>query len=244
MRTINYLKIGLLLLTIAFNGEAIGQTYQIYLCDNGAATLQPNVTTPATIAATDTLVWTNVTTGTIVKKLGTAPNFDIPTNLSPGAYSYTVAIKSPAGCLGDPSAATTVYKLPAFATTLSTPSALLYCTNAATPTSTILATVTPAATLPSGVTFNYAWSSSTANPDVFSNAEGVIGADNSSTGTTNTFTMTTTTVGDHKLRTTVNYVVASGTFRSGDSAGCAGVSTNTQSVTVSPKPTQPTITIL
>lgn len=245
--TTNYLKICFLLLFTALcSSSAFSQTYNLYLCNTATATLVPNV---ASYAAADSIIWkvTNPagTETVALKTIGTSPNYAIPTNLTTGLYSYTVTVKSAAGCLGDPSVATTVYKLPAMTVDIAAPNNATYCTNASG-SSTILATAQLDAgavtALPSGITLNYVWSHSK-DAGTYTASESVIGTDNSGAGLTNTFTMNTTVVGSYNFKVTANYVFGALVNRSSDNAGCETISTTVRNVVVAPKPTQPTITI-
>ena len=240
--TFTYLKTTLLLLiAIALSSNSFAQTYGVYLCNTGTATI-----VPAGIVAGDQIVWEDTYGGNTTVLATTtfaSPNFVTPTNLGTGEHSITARIQSAAGCLGDPSDAVVIYKLPTITVALNDPSLASYCTNASpAPSSTILAESTPATTLPSGVTLNYTWSVSTDNGSTYAAAGSTVGSGASSSNTlTNTFTMTTTTVATYLFKVAVNYKVPSTSVLK-DNGGCS-FDSGTKQVVVSPVPTKPTITI-
>ncbi|HEY0057244.1 MAG TPA: hypothetical protein VGB63_17985 [Pedobacter sp.] len=243
----NFLKPFLVCCCFIFGSTAFAQTYDLYLCNTATATLVPNA---ASYTTADSIIWKVTNPAGVesfaLKTVGTSPNYPIPTNLTTGLYSYTVTVKSAAGCPGDPSTAKTVYKLPVMTVDIANPSVATYCTNATTPSSTIVATAQLDAgavtSLPSGITLGYSWTHSK-DLAAYTNSESVIGTDNAGTALSNTFTMNTTAVGSYRFRVTANYEFGSLVNRSSDNAGCASSSSTVRTVVVAPQPTQPTITI-
>lgn len=231
----------MLILGITFSSYA--QTYyDLYLCD-ATATLQPqepNLTNGDKVhwylGATEVAVYTY--------SGGTSANYAIPAGLPVGAHSYTTRIESAAGCLGDPSDPFSVYKLPNKTLALSTPTNTTYCGDASGPaaSSQITATATPAAALPDGVGYSYTWSATFNGSPVVPITS--IGSSNASTTNQNVFTLTATAAGTYVFNATVNYVLLpgnTGTLRAG--TGCEVSATTSQSITVTPKPGKPTISL-
>jgi hypothetical protein len=246
-----------LLIAFLCSGKLFAQTYyNVYMSGTATATLQPNVSS-GSIVSTDEIIWTNVTTGASTTKTGSSPNLPVAmSDLADGLNSYTVAIKSAAGCLGDPSAAVTLYKLPTTVMSLTTPTVANYCTNASpAASSVIIAEATPASALPAGISYTYTW---TADKTVGGSSAGTvattsIGSHSVSSGSPwkDTFTMNTTTVGVYTFSVKTAYVLsaaasssaAQSVLKSGSyESVLAGA--DKKSVEVSPKPTQPTITVL
>jgi hypothetical protein len=237
MKTTTYLRI-LFLGGFFIQGSAFAQTYPVYLCGTATVTLKP---TNVTITG-EQIVWVETTTGSDVPvQSGTTQNYTTPTNLSVGEHSYKVYLVSaaPNSCPGDASTVYKIYKLPTSTLTLAGASLPRYCENSGS-NSTMVATSAPAAgqSLPTGVGYAYTW---TATKDGASIASSSVGS-NATSAFTNTFTVNTTTTGTYVLSVAANYTVPTGsTLKSSDSAGCSVTATGTNTITVAPKPGQPTI---
>jgi len=245
-KTTTYLKISLLLLFMAFRGKAFAETYPAYLC--GDAT---TVTLRATAATTtgDYLLWEKMTGSTpaTVKTSSVYTDKDYVTpnaaTLGVGEHVYRVTVISSNGCPSDASTLYKIYVLPSTTVSLNSYTAVDYCTNASpAPSAEIIATSTPAASLPEGVTYTYTWSA-TKDGTALSNAANIGDITTSANTLTSTFTMNTTVVGVYVLSTNVRYAVTSGVLKSSDNAGCIQT-TPTKQVTVSPKPDKPEISIV
>jgi hypothetical protein len=251
MKTSTKVTLSLFILMIAFQMKAWAQP-NVYLCNTGTATLVPHPENDVngTYAATDTLIWkhtfNNVTTA-VDTTVGASPNYTTPNNLLAGEHSYTVEVKTAATCPSDISTAFKVYKLPSFSVSLANPTVANYCTNG-TLGSVLVATVTPAASLPSDITMDYTWTiSKTVNNATSAATLGDVGgAVTSNSSLTNTFTMNTSTVGTYNFVVKAKYVSAANvTIKSGASAaGCEDTAVNSPNVIVSPKPEKPAIKIL
>ncbi|WP_113661431.1 hypothetical protein [Pedobacter nanyangensis] len=241
--TRNILTTLILLLGLTFASYA--QTYyDVYLCDNATATLQPqepNLTNGDKVhwylGATEVAVYTYAG--------GTSANYTVPGNLPVGAHSYTTRIESAAGCLGDPSDPFSVYKLPTKTLALSTPTNTTYCgdnSNPAANSSQITATASPASPLPDGVGYTYTWTATFNGNPVMPIT--TIGSSNGSTTNQNVFTLTASDAGSYVLNATVNYTLLPGNIgvlRAG--AGCEVSATATQTITITPKPGKPSISL-
>jgi len=231
------LKMALVGLFMMFGATTFAQTYSLYICQGGSATLSG----PA-LATGETLRWTENVAGTDVVQTSTGSNFTTPTTLSPGEHIFNVAIVSgdptTTGCLGDKSADFKVFVLPTIVLTLDDPTNATYCTSNGINTSAITANVTaPTITVPTEVTYEFSWDVNGA-PAISGGPIGTI----ANAPTSSTFTMTTTTVGAYAFTPTVKYVVPSNLNSNGNKKGC-DATTTAKSVTITPKPTAPTITI-
>lgn len=230
-RTVTFLSFFTFLLFL--QNKAFAQTYPVYLCGSTATvTLKPGIP----ISAGDEVVWVKVTGGTTqtVQSSATNINYTTPTGLATGEHTYRVHIisKSPDFCEGDASDDYSIYQLPAFAVTLSSPTN--YCENATATSITATASATEA--LPAGVSFNYTW---VAKKGATTLTIGDVG-DNSANQ--NILNMTTTTVGDYILTATSSYVIPTGSTLKDD--GSCDVTSAPETIKVLPKPSKPTITIL
>ncbi len=223
--------------------------YNAYLCDNGTAVLR----TPeeASLVAGDKVRWykngVELPGSPIAYTGANSTNYPIPTDLAVGEHLYTSAIESAGGCLGDPSDPFSVYKLPTKTLALSSPTNGTYCgdNSAAVLTSQITATTTPASALPAGVGYTYVWS--VTKNGIAVDPVSLVGSDNGATSDTNVFTMNATEAGTYVFSATVVYNLTAentGVLRSGDSKGCEVSSTASQTVTVTPKPTKPSIVLV
>lgn len=253
-KTTTYFKIIAFLMLMSLQDSAFAQTYyNVYMAENASATLKPDVTSPSTIVSTDEVIWTNTTTGTQVPKTGSDPNLSVLyADLAAGANSYTVVIRSAAGCLGDPSDAITIYKLPSATIALSTPTDPDYCTNqTATPASVLEATVSPAVALPSGVSFAYTWTVTKTLDGVNSNpSSSSIGSHSVSTTAPwkDSFTMNTRDVGNYNFSVKAVYAISAAVTTAGgvlisDGYEISLPAADKKDVIVSPKPTKPQITV-
>lgn len=240
MKTTTYIKT-LLIALVCLGSKSMAQTYPVYIAgSNTVITLKP---TNVTINAGDQVVWVETTGGSNNQvQSGTTQNYTTPANLSIGEHSYRVHIISaaPASCTGDPSVEYKVFKLPATTVALSAPTNALYCENASTPSSQIVAT--PSTTLPSGVTATYAYTW-TATKGGTSTAVNSVGSSSNAANTlSSTFTVSTVSVGTYKLQAqaTPSFTVPVGSVLKG--AGEAATS-GEETVKVEPKPGQPTIEV-
>jgi hypothetical protein len=237
-------------LLTGINLSANAQTYyNVYLCDNGTATLR----TPeeASLVAGDKVRWykdgVELPGSPIAYTGANSTNYALPTNLAVGEHQYTSAIESAGGCLGDPSDPFSVYKLPTKNLALSAPTNATYCgdNSAAVVASQITATATPASNLPAGISYSYVWTVTKDGAPVSPLTS--VGTDNGSETNNNVFTMTATGAGSYVFSATVVYKLSAGNtgvMRSGDTKGCEVGSTSSQTVTVTPKPGKPSIVIV
>lgn len=223
-----------LLLSLALPMSSFAKTYALYLCGGSTATLQPTI--PG-INPADVVIWNDFTTGTgtVLKTgSGTDMNFTIPANLPAGEHIYRVnaVSASPNSCIGDYKEFV-FYVLPAITVNLTLQATPNYCENAAAPLSVITAnpnTLDPSIT---DIEFTYTWTGSNASGPITP-----ISSIGSASG--NTFSLTTTTAGTYTFGTTAVYALksgATGVLRT----DCTATSATSGAVTVTPKPTQPTI---
>jgi len=242
--TRNIITTLILLLGLTFSSYA--QTYyDVYLCDNATATL--HMPEESTLTAGDKVHWYLAGTEVAVYTYSAAnsTNYTVPNNLTVGSHNYTTRIESAAGCLGDPSDPFSVYKLPNKTLALSAPTNSTYCGDASGPaaSSQITATATPASNLPDGIGYTYNWSATFNGNPV--NPLSSIGSSNGSTTNQNVFTLTTSQPGAYVFNATVNYTLLPGNpgvLRAG--AGCEVSAATTQTITVTPKPGKPTISLV
>ncbi len=240
--------------------SAMAQT-DIYVCEDGTVIL--GYSGDYSLETGDEVVWQKWDTGTDAPDGAptaltysgdpTSVNFEVDGGDlgTVGAHHYRMYViaTDPNSCGSDLSDPVEVYKLPALTLALGAPSVDEYCEATTNPelnqpaSSDIIATTSPAETLPAGIPLVYAWTAEhddVAVPDV--NGIGSFTANNASaTELTNTFTMNTTTVGTYEFTATVTYAAqtSGGVLIKG---GCETASTNTQTVEVTAKPDKPTIT--
>ncbi len=242
--TRNIITTLILLLGITFSSYA--QTYyNVYLCDNATATL--HMPEESTLTAGDKVHWylAGTEVGVYTYSGANSTNYTVPNSLPVGPHNYTTRIESAAGCLGDESDPFSVYKLPNKTLALSTPTNTTYCGEASGPaaSSSITATATPAAPLPDGIGYTYTWSAMFNGSPVPSMA--AIGSSNGSTTNQNVFTLTAIQAGTYVFNATVNYTLLPGNpgvLRAG--AGCEVSAATSQTITVTPKPVKPSISLV
>ncbi|RYG19131.1 MAG: hypothetical protein EOO07_07460 [Chitinophagaceae bacterium] len=234
-----------LLLSLTFSSYA--QTYyDVYTCGSATVKLRPQ---ESIINNGDKVHWykegTEVAGSPFTYTTSGTADITLPAAvLSDGLNKYTTAIESAGGCLGDPSEPYTIYKLPNKTLAL-TKTVATYCgANSGSPTgSVITATTTPAAPLPSGFEYAYAWTiteTGTGNPATPGNSNGSI-------TDVNIYTMNTATAGTYVFNATVKYVKTAantGVFIQGDNNGCEVTAAATQTVIVTPKPAKPSISVV
>lgn len=236
MKTITKIKLTLaLLFALALPTSMFAA--DIYVCGTGTVTLKYSGT--YVLNTGDRVIWQKVDAsgnpdGAAVTTTYTTAATDTDLTLtggsgdlaSPGEYSYKahVLTASPAECGGDVSTAVSVYMLPAITIDLGSGSSN-YCAGA---TPTVITAATNAASLPTGFAVSLDWTGSTGGT--------VDGTDNTK------FNMSATTAGSHTITVKATFNNTSGKLlKSTTPGGC--VSTGTKTITVSPKPGAPTITV-
>ncbi|MBB2151223.1 hypothetical protein [Pedobacter gandavensis] len=242
------------LFALPFN--ALADSFDLYLCGTGTASLIPDATVTATLKAGDILVWQewnpagDTPIGTVtqvnVTTNATAPSFPLPA-LATGAHNFKVFVisASPNSCSGDVSPAFKIYSLPVPTVALTAPVTSFCEENSnAVRSAVITATALSLATVLSDVSYEFTWTA-TKNAAAVGNVTtiGEIGAITTPVNV-NTFTLNSSaTKGDYVFIATVKYKVASGTLKSDAGTGCVGTSTASPTITVTPKPATPTIVI-
>lgn len=233
-----------LLLGSVLHGFAQTSTYHdVYICGNTSIKLR--VSNESTLVNGDKVHWylggVEVTGSPFTYTTSGTADLTVPAGANEGLYTYTSAIESTGGCLGDLSEPYRIYKLPTKTLALSTDKAA-YCGDNSGPAGAVItATTTPAGTLPAGIDYAYEWTVTTGTPPVTATP----GSHNNSSAATSLYTMTTTTPGTYVFNAKVKYVLASGntgTLVSADTNGCEVTAGATEQVIVTPKPTKPTIT--
>ncbi|WP_257658977.1 hypothetical protein [Parapedobacter lycopersici] len=229
----------------------------IFVCGDGEVTLGYAPTSEYNLQVGDEVMWqewdvvngVNIGAPQVLTYDGTPASVNLTLqgpNLDDGSHNYIVFVLSTGDeCTGDNSDPVEIFKLPELSILLGTPSFAQYCEDGSGPdgqtSSEIVATTTPGIALPSEVLLVYTWTADGIT-DVSS-----IGSStpNSTTVTelTNTFTLTTNTVGVYTFNTSVAYAAAAadGTIIKG--GGCLTTSTNSQTVEVTAKPGKPVITV-
>lgn len=222
---------------------AFGKTYPLYICGTTTtATLKPTI---ENIAPTDEVIWVDVTGGantTLKTGSGTDMNYTIQAGLPSGEYIYRVHSVSanPIVCTGDYTEFQ-FYVLPPITVSLSTPTNQNYCEeeSGSEKSSMITATTNTLDASLTEVGFGFLWTATSGTPAA------AIDVTTIGTGeTTNTYTLTTKVADTYLFKAAAHYTVSSGVLKSADNAGCAVTSANSLPITVTPKPGQPTITIL
>lgn len=210
----------------------------IYVCGNGTATLK--YTGTYVLATGDRVIWQQVdasgdpiATSAAVTTTYTSAATDTDLELTGGTgdltsagevfYKAHVLSASPAECTGDVSTAVSVYMLPAITVDLGSTSSN-YCAGA---TPTVITALTNAASLPPGFAVSLDWAGSTGGA--------VDGLDNTK------YNMSATTAGNHNITVNATYNNTSGKLLKSGSVSCA--TTDTKTITISPKPSAPTITV-
>ena len=249
-RTITRTAILSLMFLLSFSLYSYAQPYHdVYLCDNASVGL--HMPEETTLVAGDKVYWFKdgnaVPVASFIYSAPNSTNLIIPGTLAVGLHKYTTAIESVGGCLGPQSNPFEIYKLPSKALALSAPSNLAYCGDNSGPSAsaTITATTSPGAALPSGVGYEYTWS--VTKDGIAVSPITSIGSDDASKTATNIFTMNTTAEGAYVFNAKVKYVLLAGNtgvFKAGDSNGCEVTATSSQTVTVTPKPKKPTISLV
>lgn len=220
----------------------------IYVCSTGTVTLA--YTGTYVLNTGDKVVWQKVdgsgtpipgSAAVVNTYTGTTGSADLTvtggTELNaPGDHYWVAHVISadPGACTGDVSAAIDIYMLPTFTVTLD-PTSATYCvagtTNAIKTVITSTATPASGATLPTGVVFAYDWSSSPAGAGAVDPAD------------PKKFNMTSTTVGSYTITSNVKFDVSATGKVLKSPGGNACVESGTSTITVSPKPGTPTITV-
>ena len=250
-RTITRTALASLFFLSGLTFSSYAQTYyQLYLCGNTTATLHTPEESTLTANSGDEVHWFLDGTAVGTPKPYTGANttdLDVPATLPVGLHNYTSAIKSKDGCLGPQSTPFTVYKLPNKTIALSSPTNATYCEGATgtTASSVITATSAPVApeTLPDGIGYSYTWSA-TRNGTAVTPATTIGTITGNEPNVNNTFTLTTTDIGTYVFNATVTYVKLTGnpgTLKT--DAACEVSTTTSQTITVLPKPGQPTIVL-
>lgn len=177
-----------------------------------------------------------------IERTGANPDLVLE-NLTEAYYQYRVWVVSadPNTCTGDLSEPYEIHVLPTTTVELTTTSEE-YCEAGTTNVekSVLTAEATPSSALPTGVSYVFDWSATQGSTDI---------EDLSTIGTealvdvyTSTFTMTTVALGAYTFTAAANYDVPDDAFfKSEDTEGCVVESTPV-TVTVTPKPGQPTVT--
>ena len=233
------------IIVMSVNAKSKAQTYYpVYLCDEGTATL--SIPEEKELVAGDKVYWyKDGTQVAMINYNGTTnhTNYVTPKTLSAGVHNYTSRIESAAGCLGEMSGAFQIYQLPTKTLALTT-SKTSYCGSDGSLSSVITANTMPAEVLPDGIGYEYVWTA-TKNTTPLTTISG-IGVDLASKTELNTFTLNTTDPGTYVFNATVKYVIMApntGVLKSGDNKGCEVPASAPQTVTVTPKPSKPTIVI-
>ncbi|OKS88451.1 hypothetical protein RG47T_3918 [Mucilaginibacter polytrichastri] len=158
-------------------------------------------------------------TGTPVTLAGTTANLvDVPP--APGYYTY-VSTSSNTNCTSDPSTPVVIYALPNITATVTGPAAA--CVSAIGTTVLTATAANTEATDTDVFGYTYQWSK---------NGTAITGA----TNTTYTLNATTdATLGAQAFTVSVKYIIR---------PACTTAVSNTQTVTVEPNPTKPTVTIV
>nr|WP_068891656.1 hypothetical protein [Pedobacter panaciterrae] len=221
---------------------AFAKSYPLYICGaTTTATLQPAITG---VAPTDQVIWVDVTGGTnttLKTGSGTDMNYTIAAGLAAGEYTYRVhsVSASPNSCTGDYTEFQ-FYVLPPITVTLSNPTNENYCeaSSGTNTSSSITATTNTLDASLTDVDFAYLWTGTKGGSTIDVSTIG--------TGeTTKTYTLNTTATGSYVFNAAAHYTVASGVLKSTTgNTGCSVTSASSLPVTVTPKPAQPTITIL
>lgn len=240
-----------LLLSLAFSGfaQTPSSYYDVYIC--GDRSVKLHMPEENTLANGDKVHWFDENDNAIgTPKIYNGPNstdLDIPANLTVGLHQYKTRIENLGGCLGDPSLPYTIYKLPTKELAL-TENRAAYCAEESNPSikdATITATTTPLSPLPAGFEYAYTWTV-TKNGTPYSPISNIGSSDNSTTDV-NKFTMTVKDAGTYVFSASVKYVKTAGNgsiFVAADNDGCSVSQTATQTITVTPKPARPTISVI
>ncbi len=232
----------IVILTLVLPVSAFAKSYPLYICGTTTtATLQPTITG---VAPTDQVIWVDVTGGvnnTLKTGSGTDMNYTIQAGLTAGEYTYRVhsVSASPNSCTGDYTEFQ-FYVLPPITVSLSTPTNENYC-EASSGTNTSSSITASTNTLDASLTdvdFGYLWTGTKGGSTIDVTTIG--------TGeTTKTYTLNTTATGSYVFNAAAHYTVSSGVLKSSSgNAGCSVTSANSSPITVTPKPSQPTINIL
>lgn len=237
MKTITKIKLTLALLFALAMPTSIFAA-DIYVCGNGTVTLK--YTGAYTLAAGDRVIWQQVdaagdpiSTSAAIPKTYTSAATDTDLGLtggtgdlaSPGEVFYraNVISASPAECTGDLSTPISVYMLPAITVDLGSTSSN-YCAGA---TPTVITALTNATSLPTGFAVTLNWAGSTGGA--------VDAVDNTK------YNMSAATAGSHTVTVNATYNNTSGKLLKSGSTSCT--TTGSKTITVSPKPSAPTITV-
>ncbi|MGV3763372.1 hypothetical protein [Parapedobacter sp.] len=263
----NLLKISAMVgLLFAFTKLANAQSPNIYVCDEGTVTLG-YVNNEYALEVGDKVIWvkwdeaTGTSLGGSIEKTYNGSDSDVNFEIDGSSLTtngehhyrmYVIAV-DPNSCGSDLSDPVEVYKLPNLNLALSA-TISAYCEalddnpETSQPTqSEITATTTPDEALPAGILLEYAWSAEEAVGGPADIALLGTSTDNSTTATelTNTFTMTTTTVGVYEFSATVKYaaLAADGTTKIKGGCETSVPEEGKQTVEVTAKPGVPSITV-
>jgi len=227
------LKTGLVALFVLLANAAMSAT--VYVCTGAAFSL--GVTN---LPAGTTALWDVRQGGTSIAGY---PSATAPTSFAT-AGSYEVILVSitdatSGACTSDP-VSNTVNALPPLALTLGTPTNPAYCEGSGTAQDSEIsaadAAVPAAYATDLGLTYTYSVNNGSTTVD-----GATVGTVNATTGA---FTLTTKTPGTYVITGTVQYnQLATNTTNNLLGNGCPFTSTTTRTVTVTPKPGQPTVTI-
>lgn len=247
--TITRTALAALVLLLSFTISSHAQTYyHVYIC--GDKSVKLHTPEESTLANGDKVHWFDENDNPIGLPLtysgANTTDLVIPTSLGVGLHQYKTRIESLGGCLGDPSDLYTIYKLPAKTLAL-TENRSAYCAEESNTIkdAIITATTTPAASLPAGFEYAYTWSV-TKNGTPYSPLSDIGTSDDSKT-VENKFTMTVKDAGTYVFSATVKYVKTAantGVFVQEDNDGCSVSQTATQTITVTPKPVKPSISVI
>lgn len=250
-KTITRTALATLVLLLSLTFSSYAQTYyNVYICGNKSVKL--HMPQENTLSNGDKVHWFDENDNAIglPKTYNGTPgetDLEIPANLGVGLHTYKTRIESLAGCLGDPSLPYTIYKLPTKDLAL-TENRAAYCAEESNPLvkdATITATTTHPSAPPAGFEYAYTWSV-TKNGAPYSQLSEIGSSDNSVTDV-NKFTMTVKDPGTYVFTATVKYVKTianTGVLVSEDADGCVVSKTATQTITVTPKPSTPTISVV
>lgn len=255
MKTTVYFKIIALILLTAFKKDAFSQAvyYTVYQAGTTNIVLKPSMPSTATylIQSADAVEWKNVTKNTVENTLGTADVTIEPSDLDAGVNTYEVRVKSAASgaaaCWSDP-ATLTIYKLPSATIALSPATVPEYCDNVSAASSALTAEVSPASSLPDGVTLTYTWDISKNASSVASTSIGSHAALPTSAPWTDVLTVTTKDQGIYTFSVKAEYSIsaavttAGGVLKSNYEIPLA--TTDKKTIKIYPTPSKPNISVL
>lgn len=247
--TITRTALATLVLLIGLTLQSHAQTYyDVYIC--GDKSVKLHMLEESTLVNGDKVHWFDENDNPIGLPItyngANTTDLVIPATLAVGLHQYKTRIESLGGCLGDPSNLYTIYKLPTKELVL-TENRAAYCAEESNTikNAEITATTTPAVPLPAGFEYAYTWSVTKDGTPYTPLSD--IGTSGNSTTNEDKFTMTVKDAGTYVFSATVKYVKTAantGTLVSADTNGCSVSQTATSQITVTPKPSKPTITLV